>query len=470
MIRVLRLSVITLSLAAAGCVATAPTGMPSAQDVSVQREFSYAPDTATAQSLDALLPQQDPAFRQLAEAANSNAPQLAQALARVEAARARARGAGANRKPQVTGDVSTALTRINPDQFGADLPPGASFDTDRVQSGNNVTASWDPDLFGVLEASERAALANAEASAASAAAIRLALTSEIAAQVVDWRALSERESSLRSDLASAQRLAQLAGSRERAGLAPGFDRLRAEAAASSTETRLTALQSERASIAGRLIALTGESSASVMGALAQPATPSAPVAPPPSLPSQLLENRPDVLAAAAQLDAADAALAAAARRRFPRLTLSAALGLLTFDFASPLSENALVGSASGALLAPLFDFGRIQSEIDASAADQRVAFEAYRGAVFTALGEAETAYGLVEATNREVAASQAERAKLVRNASLAETRYRAGLADFLTVLEARRAANASAERTAAAKGRAARARVLLWQALGGSAD
>ena len=54
-----------------------------------------------------------------------------------------------------------------------------------------------------------------------------------------------------------------------------------------------------------------------------------------------------------------------------------------------------------------------------------------------------------------------------RAASLADTRYRAGLASFLEVLEARRAADASGERAAAALGRASRARILLWQALGG---
>ncbi|HCI61177.1 MAG TPA: multidrug transporter, partial [Erythrobacter sp.] len=50
---------------------------------------------------------------------------------------------------------------------------------------------------------------------------------------------------------------------------------------------------------------------------------------------------------------------------------------------------------------------------------------------------------------------------------LANARFEAGLADFLTVLDARRAADASGERAAAAQGRARRARVLLWQALGG---
>ncbi len=121
----------------------------------------------------------------------------------------------------------------------------------------------------------------------------------------------------------------------------------------------------------------------------------------------------------------------------------------------------------GALAAPLLEFGRVAAEIDGAAAEKRAAFARLRGAVFTALGDAEAAYALIAATDREAAASTAEAAVADRQARLADVRFRAGLSDFLTVIEARRAADASGERAAAARGRAGRARVLLWQALGG---
>ncbi|MAG04959.1 MAG: multidrug transporter, partial [Sphingomonadaceae bacterium] len=75
--------------------------------------------------------------------------------------------------------------------------------------------------------------------------------------------------------------------------------------------------------------------------------------------------------------------------------------------------------------------------------------------------------GLVATADAEAAAAAREAAALQRAARLANARFEAGLADFLTVLDARRAADASGERAAAAQGRARRARVLLWQALGG---
>ena len=96
-------------------------------------------------------------------------------------------------------------------------------------------------------------------------------------------------------------------------------------------------------------------------------------------------------------------------------------------------------------------------------------FAAYRGAVFQALGDAEAAYGLIASSDAEAALTIKERDELERAARLADTRYRAGLASFSEALEARRAADASGERAAASIGRANRARVLLWQALGGDA-
>lgn len=467
-----RLGLLTLasSAALAGCVAGPPPEIATAPPTLPQSfalASGYVPDIRTEAAMDTLLPSDDPAFQTLRAAAKEDAPNIAEALARVEAARAAARGSGANRKPQVSAGGSVSGARTNPDQFGAGLPPGINFDTERVTFGSNITASWDPDIFGVLKASERAALARIDAASASAAAIDLAITAEIAGAVIDWRTLTGREAALKSDLAAAQRLAQLAGSRERAGLAPGFDRLRAQASASTTRTRLSALQSERAQIIGRLVALTGQSGQFVRDALATdgPELVASPAVP--SLPSQLLENRPDVLAAAANLAASDADLAATARQRFPRLTLSAALGLLAFDLGGLFDTDATVGEAGGSLLAPILDFGRIKAQIDGAAAEKRAAFAQYRGAVFQALGDAEAAYGLSSASLLELQNAGDERAILERTAALANTRYSAGLTDFSTVLEARRAADASGEREVAARGRAARARVLLWQALGG---
>lgn len=456
-------------LALGACVAGPPPEIATPAP-ELPAGFLYAPNVDESAALAQLLPSDDPAFAELARRALADSPSLAEALARVDAARAAAKGAGAARLPAIGANASVETRRSNPAQFGGDVSSALPFDTEQTAYAANLTASWEVDLFGRLKASERAALARLDAADASAEAVRIALLAEIAGALIDWRSNAGREAALAQDLEAAGRLANLAGKREEAGLAPGFDRVRAEAAASQSRSRLVALESERAQIIGRLVALTAQDAATLDSLLSADAGAAGLPPAPQALPSLLLTARPDVRAAAAELAASDAELAAAARQRFPRLTLSGTLGLLAFDLGKLFDDQSQIYSASGGILAPLLDFGRIQAQIDGAAAGKRAAFAAYRGAVFQALGEAESAYGVVAGADAQAAAAAQESMALERAAELAEVRFRAGLADFLTVLEARRAADASGERAAAAAGRAKRARVLLWQALGGDAQ
>ena len=442
-------------------IATPPPALPDA--------FYFAPNGETEAELDALLPVNDPAYKALSDAVLAGAPSLAEALARVEMARARARQAGSARRANIGFEGTVNGTRINPNQFGTNTPFTQFIDTERVSYGTNLVASWDADLFGVLKARERAALARIDAASASAAAVRIALLAEIAGSVVDWRVLELRQAAITGDVDAAEQLAELAGVREAAGISPGFDRASAAATASASRSRLAALESEKVRIVGRLITLTGRPGAEVSALLEQPSDVFTPGHTPAHLPSELLINRPDVTAANAELAASDAELAAAARSRFPQITLSGVIGLLAFNPSDLFDDEALTGTLAAGIAAPLLDFGRIEAEIDAAAAGKRVAFQAYRGAVYQALGDAEAGYGLVAATDRTAELALNERDQLQRAARLADERHRAGLASFLEVLEARRAADASGERAAIAAGSAQRARIILWQALGGDA-
>ncbi len=449
-----------LTLAACASVPEVATPTPD-----LPRAFFFAPESGTGTALAALMPTGDPAYAALSQAALANAPNLAEAAARIDAARAGARGAGAERLPNISADADVTRNRINPAQFGQAGQQGF-IPREQTSYGANITASWDPDIFGRLKAQERAALARIDGATAQAQGVRLALLAEIAASITDWRVLDARAAAIEADGAAARQLVSLAKVREDAGIAPGFDRVRAEATASGSATRLAALTSDRARIIGRLVTLTAQDASAVRAALAAPAPALAPAAAPASLPSDLLANRPDVAAAAAELAATDADLAAAARARFPRITLSGVIGLLSFRPAD-FFDDSVVGTLAGGIAGPLLDFGRVGAQIDGAAAEKRAAFAAYRGAVYQALGDAESAYGVVTAADAEAALAVTQRDQLNRAAAIAETRYRAGLASFLEVLEARRAADSSGEAAAAALGRAARARIVLWQALGG---
>lgn len=432
--------------------------------------FALMANTAATADIDGLLPLEDPAYKALVEQTLSSAPSLSRAVARIGQARARAGIVDAERRPYLGVEATIAASRLNPNQFGLDLPPDIRIDTNRVSYGASLIFSWDLDLFGRLQAQHTAAAANLDAATAEAGAVRNVLLAEIASSIIDWRTLAARQTALESDLRAAEDLVRLAHSRERAGIAPEFDRIRAASGVAASQSRIAALENERTWVVGRLVSLTGTSAQSILNILEEPWARGPSMRPPAAVPSDMLVRRPDIQAAAASLAAADANLAAAAAQRFPRLTLSGALGLLAFNPSRLFSEKSAVGLARGGLLAPLIDFGRIEGEIDSAAADKLAAFATYRETVFGALGDAETAYGLVTATDLELDAAIKEADTSGRAARLAEMRYRAGLSDFLTVLEARRTSDASGERAAAASGRAQRARVLLWRVLGGSSQ
>ncbi len=458
----------------AGCASLQGVRSDPARDpasVELPARFALAPDLAfqDRSALDSLLPANDPAFVQLRAAALQGAPTLAAAQARIEQARARADGANANRFPSIGYDASVTGARINPGSFGGgSLPSGIVIDRYRTTYGANIAASWDPDIFGGLRAAERAARIRIDAASADAAAIRLQLISAIAADIADWQTLDARESVLRADLEAADELAGLARTRVSAGLNPGLDLVQADSLAADTRARLQELTALRARITGSLVTLTATDTASVLARLSSSERGNALQLLPAATPSEMLRARPDIAAAEARLAAADADIAVAARQRFPKFSLSGAIGLLVFSLGDIFSADSLIGSIGGAVAGPLLDFGRIDAEIAQNRAVAREAFADYRGTVFTALGDVEAGYGAVQGAYGEMAALDA-RLALERDAEyLTGIRYRRGLTDFSNVLDARRRLNVVRTDAALARGRYMRARIALWLSLGGS--
>ena len=280
------LIVAAAAAALTGCVA-GPGRLPTAAQAEAQLPpaFRFAPDAATTASVAGLLPAEDPAWRALSAAALAGAPDLAAALARVDAARALAARAGADRLPALDGSGSVDRSQSSTDQIPLPRIPGLEIDRNRTLYGANLTASWDADLFGGLRARNRAARARIDAADAEVAAVRLALLSEVAGAVIDWRTLADREERARADLAAAEQLVGLAGTRARAGLSPGFDQVQAEAVAAASRSRIAALDSSRAALIGRLVTLVARPAAEVEAMLGTPGPAARPaVNAPPALP------------------------------------------------------------------------------------------------------------------------------------------------------------------------------------------
>jgi outer membrane protein, multidrug efflux system len=446
----------------AGCASVGE--MPPRPEIAVPDSFVFAPDYegTEADGLRSLLPHDSAAFKALLARAE-DAPDLAIAVARIDAARAVTARAKAERRPSVDASASAQRVRSNPSQFG-NIP---GVDSSRFSIGADISAAWDLDLFGRLKASQHAAQRRLDAAGFDAEAVRIAVTSEIAAAVVDWQNIAAQRAQIEANLAAAKERAGLVRSRVRAGLNPELDAMRADAVVEGLAAQLAPLSGEEVQVASRMVALTGANTEAVIADLNLSREQWAGGSAPQTAPSVLIATRPDVQAAAARLAAGDADLAATAAKRFPRFTLSSALGLLAFSVGGLFDSDAITGSLGAGIAGPLLDFGRIQAEIDGSKAQTRIAFEELRKASFTALGEAESSFGQLAAADREAELLERQAAREADVAKVSASRYRAGLESLIAVLDQDRVAYQARQQAVAAKGRAARARLALWQSLGG---
>jgi NodT family efflux transporter outer membrane factor (OMF) lipoprotein len=443
-----------------GCASVG--SLPDAASVQPPIRYSYAPEQAADVPLAALLPNSDPGFVKLAAQARVNAPTLAAALARVDAARAGLDRAGANRKPNLTRSNTIAGNRAS----AAQTAPGGDRDTFQVSGA--TTASWDIDLFGGLRASQRAAASRLDAVGADASAVRLALECDIALAVTDYRDAMAREAIVQRDIADAKDLVSLTSVRAKAGIVPGFDVVRAESLLRDAQVRLAPFLADKANAVGRLVGLTAIDADSVLAMLGAENIRAELPQFGGGVPSQLLRNRPDIQAAEYRLAAAKSDVAVAAAARFPKFSITGTLGLFALALGDVFDGSSATASLGAGITGPLFDFGRIKADIRANEANAQEAFENYRGSVYQALGEVESALaGYTAARN----ASDAALARLEtdRDAlSIARERYRLGIADFLTVIDAQRNLNTarqSSENNMAGKARAA---ITLYRVLGGS--
>lgn len=447
-----------------GC-ATVGEG-PSASSVTVPTSFIYAPSQGSRAALDTLLPNDDPAFVALLTAVDTDAPELQIALARVDAARAALRSAGAARAPNVGIEANASRSRTS-EIAVTNLPAGFSVDPTNNFFSSGINASWDLDLFGRLRASQRAASLRLDAADADARAVRLALVTDIARGVIDYRASQAKLRIVEDDLADAAALVNLTDTRTRAGIAPGLDFVRAkslEAAALSQRGPATA---ERAGALGRLVTLTARDSAFVAAMFETPAEVKLSEVLTVGLPSSLLRQRPDIIAAEYRLAAANADIAAAAASRFPQISINAALGLAALALGDLFSAESLTASLGGSVVAPLLDFGRVEAQIDARQADAKEAFAIYRRAVFSGIGEAESALGRMQANSNRLAALESQ-IEIEKDAvALSTTRYRMGIGDFLGVIDAQRQLNATRQASVDAKADVQQSQVEVFRNFGG---
>lgn len=443
-----------LALVAGGCAAP-PIEPPRAAPV-VPPRFSEVPA-----GLDALRPDwwngfAAPELTALVEQALAGSTDLAIAAERVRQAELAVRNAGASLFPLLSGGASTA------DRYTD--PSGASGSSTR-SSGVSLSASYEIDLWGRLAANVDSAQANLAGSRYALQTVRLSVSSAVANAYFQVLALRVRHVIAQENLAIAERVFRIVQARYDNGAASALDLSRQRTTVLSQRATIEPLQVQERQTLAALALLLGRApqgftvAGMPLDALAVPAVA-------PGLPSDLLLRRPDLASAEAALQAADANVAVARAALLPSIQLSGSTGLASNALLSLANPSFSVG-LTASVAQTLFDGGRLRNQVLLSESQRRVLVESYRASIHSALKEVEDSLSNI-ARNRSQEQSQlAIRDEAQRALRLAELRYREGVEDLLSTLDAQRTLFLAQDSLAQQRLARLTAAVDLYKALGG---
>jgi outer membrane protein, multidrug efflux system len=307
----------------------------------------------------------------------------------------------------------------------------------KVASGA-VDVSWEVDLSGRLRAGATAATAETLAAAHGERGVRLLVMTDVATNYFTLVGALRQLETVRAIAAAQDETLRLVRARQRVGLATDFDVERAQTDASRANAAIPPLETLAAVSRHRIAVLIGDQAFSA--ARIVPWTGNV-IAPPvqPGQPAALLERRPDLLAAQAQLDAANARRQQAQAEWFPRLFLNAAFGRQSVELNAVDLGATRFTNVFGLLAMPVFNAGRTQAINVAAESAQSEALLRYEHGIVRALEDVENALVALQDERRRDATFQSAAASAEAALGRAQSLYERGQIDLLPLLDAQRA-------------------------------
>ncbi|MGC7411378.1 efflux transporter outer membrane subunit [Pandoraea pneumonica] len=327
------------------------------------------------------------------------------------------------------------------------------------------TASWEPDIWGSVRRSVEAGDASAAASAADLANARLSAQALLAQNYFDLRVTDAQKALLDRTVAAYEQTLKLTQNQYAVGVAQRSDVIQAQTQLQSAQASAIDIEVTRAQLEHAIALLVGKAPAAFSLSVA-PMRAALPTVPG-SLPSQLLERRPDIAAAERAVASANAKIGVAKAAFFPTLSLSASGGFQSSSFANWLTLPSRFWSVGPALAATLFDGGLRRAQTDAAIAAYDAQVATYRQTVLTAFQSVEDNLAALNYLGRE-ATVQTQAVQSSREAlQLILNQYKAGTVSFQNVLTAQATAYTTERTSLTILGRQFTANVLLVTALGG---
>lgn len=412
---------------------------------------------------------EDPTLDGLVDRALAGSLDLREAAARVAEARALRGVSAADLLPTVDVAGSASYSRSSKNTEGG--PGGAPGEqTDTYELG--FDASWELDVFGRVRRQVQAADADLDAAAESHRDARVVLVAEVARNYTEYRSAQARLAIARQNITTQEETLALSEDRLSAGLGTELQVAQARAQLETTRSQVPTITTALKRSAFRLDVLLGLQP----GTLEPDLTADAPVPAPPTsveigLPAELLRRRPDIRRAERELAAASARVGVAVADLYPRFVLNGSFGLESGDLRDLFEADSQTWSIGPLTVRwPLFDAGRVRSNVRVREARHEQAHIAYERTVLEAYEEVANSlvsYARVrerhDALGRAVEASQ-------RAVDLARDLWTRGVSDFLNVLDTQRELFQLQDQLAESNAAVTTSLIALYKAVGGGWD
>ncbi|KNH47535.1 efflux transporter outer membrane subunit [Pseudomonas lini] len=433
------LSVLALTLAISGCIGTAgiaPQGKAlEADSLATDEAIRSAAQDAhwpTAQWWQAY---GDPQLNHWIDLALQGSPSMAMAAARVRQARSMAGIAESAESLQINGQSTLKRHNWPTDQF---YGPGELANTTTWDNNAALGFSYALDLWGRESNASERAVDMAHMSAAEARQAQLELQSNIVRAYIELSLHYAQRDIVAATLKQQQQILDLAQRRLDGGIGTHFEVSQAETPLPETHRQIDALDEEIALSRNQLAALAGKGPGE--GAQLQRPTLSlgAALKLPSSLPAQLLGQRPDVVASRWQVAAQARGIDVAHAGFYPNVDLVGSLGYMAtgggaLEFLTGKKLNYSVGPA---ISLPIFDGGRLRSELGEAAAGYDIAVARYNQTLVNALKNISDQLIRRESMDKQQAFAAESVATAQKTYDIAMIAYQRGLTDYLNVLNA----------------------------------
>ena len=465
-----RIALLATAIALTGCASMAPRYERPAAPVPVS--LTVAGDTVIDAATDAPAVADihwrrvfvDDRLQQVVALALEHNRDLRVAVLDIEKARAQYRIQRAGLFPTVDASANQTAARTDASTTGASS-------VGRSAALDIGISSWELDLFGRVRSLKDAALDDYFSTAQAQRATRLSLVAEVANAWLTLAADRERLALAERTLASQSRTEELTRHRHAQGMVSGLDVAQMRTGVEQARADVATYATQAAQSRNALDLLLGTPLPDTLLPDAEAIGSGIALAPLPArIDSQVLLQRPDVLAAEHTLRAANADIGAARAAFFPRISLSASAGRGSDALSSLFDAGARTWSFVPTISVPIFRAGALKAELDVARIQKDITVARYERSIQSAFREAADALAARALLDERLDAQRGLVEATRRSHALAEARYRSGVDSYLEALDAQRALYSAEQEYIGLRLSEASNRIDLYKVLGGGAD